>query len=106
MNNQKFHKRYPYLFVIILEVIIIAVALIAGTITFMMKLPEYTLYGITMVILAIITALILWKMNWWRTIGFQRLNKKYILLLIIPVIPLFGNLFGPYNSIQFGFYIY
>jgi len=106
MNKQKFHERYPYLFVIILEVIIIAVALIAGTITFMMKLPEYTLYGITMVILTIITALILWKFDWWRMIGFQRFNKKYILLLIIPVIPLIGNLFGTYNSIQFGFYIY
>ena len=106
MSKQKFHEKHPYLFVIILELIIIVVALIAGTITFMLKLPEYTLYGITMVILAIITSLILWKMDWWKTIGFQRFKKKHLLLLIIPVIPLIGNLFGTFNSIGLGFYIY
>jgi len=106
MDNQKFHEKHPYLFVIILEVIIIAVALIAGTITFMLKLPEYTLYGITMVILTIISAVILWKLDWWRMIGFQRFKKKYIPLLIIPVIPLIYNLLDTYNSIPLGFYIY
>ncbi len=106
MNNQKFHEKYPYLFVTILEILIIVTLIIVGAISIKLKLPEFYMYGIILTILAIMTALILRKMGWWKTIGFQRLNKKYILLLFIPVIPLIGNLFGTYNSLQFGFYIY
>jgi membrane protease YdiL (CAAX protease family) len=106
MDTQKFHERNPYLFVLILEISIIAVLFIVGGIALKLELPEYYMYGSVLAILAIITAIILLKLDWWRTIGFQRLSKKYMLLLIIPVIPLIGNLFGRYNSIQFGFYIY
>ena len=106
MNNQKFHERFPYLFVIILEITIIAVLIIVGAFTMKLKLPEYYMYGIVLAILAIITALILWKIAWWRTIGFQRFNRKYILLMIIPVAPLIGNILGTYKSIQMEFYIY
>ena len=106
MDIQKFHERNPYLFVLILEISIIAVLFIVGGIALKLELPEYYMYGIVLTILALITAIIPWKLDWWRIIGFQRLSKKYMLLLIIPVIPLIGNLFGRYNSIQFGFYIY
>lgn len=106
MDKQKIHQRNPYLFVVVLEVIVIFVLLVVGTITIKLKLPEYFLYGIVMVILTIITAVILWKYDWWRTIGFRRLNKKYIPLLIIPLIPMIGNLFGNYSSLHVGFYFY
>ena len=106
MNTQKFHERNPYLYVLILEISIIAVLFIVGGIVLKLELPDYYMYGIVLALLAIITAIILWKLDWWRVIGFQRLSKKYTLLLIIPVIPLIGNLIGRYNTIQFGFYIY
>jgi membrane protease YdiL (CAAX protease family) len=106
MNKQKFPEKHPYLFVIILEIVVILVSIIVGTIIFKLKLPEYLMYGGIMVILAIITSLTLWKLNWWKNIGFRGLKKKYIPLIIIPIIPLIGNLFGSYNSLQIGFYIY
>lgn len=106
MHAQKFNERHPYLFVIILEIIILAVAAIVGTITKKMGLPDYMLYGGTMLVLAAITALILWKMKWWETIGFRRLNKKHIYLLVIPALPMIGNMLGSYKQIEIGFYIY
>lgn len=106
MNKQKFPEKYPYLFVIILEIVFIIVSIIVGAITIRLKLPEYFMYGGIMAILAIITAFILWKLNWWKKIGFKSLEKKYIPLIIIPIIPLIGNLFGSYKSLQISFYIY
>ena len=106
MNKQKFPEKHPYLFVIILEIVFIIVSIIVGTITTRLKLPEYLMYGGILVILSIITALILWKLNWWKKIGFRGLKKKYIPLIIIPIIPMIGNLFGSYNSLQIGFYVY
>lgn len=106
MSEQKFHERHPYLFVAFLGMIVIIVALSVGTIVKKLGLPDYTLYGGTMMILATITVLILQKIKWWKTIGFRRFDKKYITLLIIPAIPMIGNLFGSYKSLELEFYIY
>jgi len=106
MNENSFHMRHPYLFVTILELVIIAVAIIVGTMTKRLGLPDYTLYGGTMLILSVITALTLQKMKWWETIGFRSFNDKYFLLLIVPAIPMIGNLFGSYRSLEVGFYFY
>ncbi len=106
MSEQKFHEHHPYLFVAIFEIVIIAVAVIAGTITKKLGLPSYTLYGIMMFIMTVITALTLWKMKWWGKIGFRRFRSKHIYLLIIPAIPMIGNMLGSYKEIEFGFYIY
>ncbi len=106
MIRQEFHIRHPYLFVGILELVIIVVAISVGTIVKKLGFPIYALYGGMLLILSTITALILKKMKWWKAIGFKRLDKKSLYLLIIPVIPMIGNLFGSYRSLELGFYIY
>lgn len=106
MNEEKFHGRHTYLFVIILELVILATAIVVGIITRKLGLPDYILYGGMMLILVTITVLTLQKMKWWKTIGFIRFNKKYSYLLIIPAIPMIGNLLGSYQMIGVELYAY
>jgi membrane protease YdiL (CAAX protease family) len=89
-----------------LELVIIVVAISVGAIVKKLGFPIYALYGGMLLILSTITAIILKKMKWWKVIGFRRLDKKSLYLLIIPVIPMIGNLFGSYRSLELGFYIY
>ena len=104
--KQEFHIKHPYLFVGILELVVIAVAISVGTVVKKLGFPIYTLYGGMLLILTTITALILKKMSWWKTIGFRELHKKDLYLLIIPAVPMVGNLFGSYRLLELGFYIY
>lgn len=106
MSEKSFHMRHPYLFVTILELVIIAVAIAVGTMTKKLALPDYTLYGGTMLILTAITALTLKRMKWWKTIGFNSFDNRYILLLIVSAIPMIGNLLGSYKSLELKFYFY
>ena len=76
MNEKTFHKTHPYAFVLSLQFTLFIVAILSGAVTKRLGLPTYTLYGIMMTTLTIIIALILWKMNWWQTIGFRKLQKK------------------------------
>jgi len=106
MSEKAFHERRPYLFVIVLEMAVIATAGIVGTITRKLGLPDHALYSGTMLVLGAITSLTLWKMKWWKTIGFRRLDAKDISLLIIPVIPMIGNMIGNYAPMEPGSFIY
>ena len=106
MNEQKFHEKHPYLFVGLLEVVVVFVALIIGTIVKKFHFPVITLYGGFLLIMAVVTAIILNKLKWWRKIGFRRFEKKFIYLLVIPSIPMIGTVLGSYKSIGMEFYIY
>ena len=100
MNEKSFHKQRPFLFVLSLQLIILVVAIIVGAVTKRLGLHVYVLYGTMLAVLSLITALTVWKMNWWKTIGFKRFPKKELYLLIVPAIPMIGNLFGSYKAIE------
>ena len=106
MKENIFHKTHPYTFVFVLQFTIFIVAILSGVVTKRFGLPIYMLYGIMMATLSLITAIILWKMNGWKDVGFRKLHKKHLYLLIVPALPLLGNTIGHYKAIDVELYVY
>ena len=93
MNRSKFAERHPYWFVTILEIVVIFVYLLAGTLAHFMKLSNLGLYGIANLALTIIAALLLTVMGWWKVVGFRSPDKPMLLLYyIVPFLPIVINL--------------
>jgi hypothetical protein len=92
MNRSRFADHHPYWFVIILEIVVIVVYLMAGTIAHFLNLSNLGLYGLANFILTIIVAVLLSVMGWWKTIGFRAPDRRGDLLyFIVPFIPMFIN---------------
>jgi uncharacterized protein len=93
MNRSRFAERHPYWFVVIMEVVVILVYLLAGTVAHFMNLSNLGLYGIANLGLAIIAALLLTVMGWWKVVGFRSPNKPGDLLYyLVPFLPMAINL--------------
>jgi uncharacterized protein len=93
MNRSPFAERHPYWFVAILEVVVIFVYLLAGTVAHFMNLSNRGLYGIANLGLTVIAALLLTAMGWWKAVGFRSPDKpRDLLYFIVPFLPLAINL--------------
>jgi hypothetical protein len=93
MNRSPFAERHPYWFVAILEVLVIFVYLLAGTVAHFMNLSNRGLYGIANLGLTIIAALLLTVMGWWKVVGFKSPDKpRDLLYFIVPFLPIAINL--------------
>jgi|SRR5271157_192386 len=93
MNRSLFALRHPYWFVVILEVAVIFVYLLAGTVAHFMKLSNQGLYAIANLGLTIIAALLLTVMGWWKAVGFRSPDKPGDLLYyFVPFLPALINL--------------
>jgi uncharacterized protein len=93
MNRSRFTERHPYWFVAIMEIIVIFVYLLAGTLAHFMKLSNMGLYGIANLILSIVSATLITVMGWWKVVGFRAPTKpKDLLYFIVPFLPLIINL--------------
>ena len=93
MNRTLFAERHPNWFVAIMEVVVIFVYLLAGTIAHFMKLSNLGLYGLANLGLTIIAILLLTIMGWWKAVGFRPAEKPGDLLyFIVPILPMFINL--------------
>lgn len=92
MKLARFAQNHPYWFVVILEVMVIAVYLAAGTVAYIFKLPNLTLYGLANLGLTIFLAVLLTLMGWWKTIGFRSPERRSDLLyFFVAFIPMFIN---------------
>jgi hypothetical protein len=92
MDRPLFAKRHPYWFVAIVEVVVILVYLLAGTIAHFLHLSNLSLYGLANLGLTIIVAVLLTAMGWWRVIGFRSPGSKNDLLyFVVPFIPMLIN---------------
>ena len=90
MNRTLFAERHPNWFVVIMEVVVIFVYLLAGTIAHFMKLSNLGLYGLANLGLTITAILLLTKKGWWKVVGFRPAEKPGDLLyFIIPILPIF-----------------
>ena len=93
MNRKLFAERHPYWFVVIMEVVVIFIYLLAGTIAHFMKLSNLGLYGLANLGLTIVAILLLSFMGWWKEVGFRPAEKpRELLYFVIPVLPMFINL--------------
>ena len=106
MAEIQVHKKHPFTFVLGLEFIVLIVDIISLGITKMLGLDIYANIAIGNSVLTIITVFILWKMNWWKIIGFRTLRTKYFYLLIVPALPMIGNAFGHYSNLDAHLYFY
>lgn len=92
MEQTSFAKRRPYLFTALIVLIIVAVYLLAGTATVLLRLP-FPLYLIANTCLALIFAALLTGMHWWREVGFRALpSRRTLWLYTLPFVPVLGNL--------------
>jgi len=93
MNRSRFSERHTYWFVVLMEVMVILVYLLAGTVAHFMKLSNLGLYGIANLALTILAVLIITVMRAWKVIGFRPADKpKDLLYYIVPFLPLAINL--------------
>ena len=92
MKTTRFAERHPYWFTAILEIVVIVVYLLAGTIAHFLNLSSLGLYGLANFGLTIIVAVLVTAMGWWKTIGFRSPDRRSDLLyFLVPFIPMFIN---------------
>jgi len=92
MKRPLFAQRHPYWFVTIMEIVVIFVYILAGTIAHFLNLSNLALYGLANLGLTIIVAALLTLMGWWRVIGFRSPDRKSDLVYFaIPFIPMIIN---------------
>jgi membrane protease YdiL (CAAX protease family) len=92
VKTARFAERHPYWFVAMLEIVVIVVYLIAGTIAHFLNFSNLVLYGLANLGLTIIIAVLLSVMGWWKAIGFRSPDRTGDLLyFLVPFIPMFTN---------------
>lgn len=94
MSGSRFHERRPYLFVALMELLILVVYLAAGVVA--VALPAVGVYGmvaIAQVVLCVAVAGILTRMRWWRKVGFQQASVRTLLLMSPMLLPALTNFY-------------
>jgi membrane protease YdiL (CAAX protease family) len=92
MKRSLFAERHPYWFVTILEIVVIFVYLLAGTIAHFLNLSNLGLYALANLGLTIIVAALLTVMGWWKATGFRSPDRRGDLLyFLVPFIPMIIN---------------
>ncbi|NNJ13587.1 CPBP family intramembrane metalloprotease [Chloroflexales bacterium ZM16-3] len=89
----RFVECHPYWFVAILEIIVIAVYLIAGTIASVAQLSNQAIAGMANTTLSVLVIGALSALGWWRAVGCRRpAHPRDLLFFLPPVIPVLLNL--------------
>ncbi len=93
MKLRQFAERHPYWFVAVMELVVVLVYLLAGTVAYFLHLSSLGLYGIAQVGLTVAAIALLVGMGWWRVVGFRRPHDwSDLRYFIIPLLPLVMNL--------------
>ncbi len=101
MSVSTFSRQHPYWFVGALEIGVVAVFL--GIFLILKRVLsavssadiDLLLNAIAYSLLAVVTAVLLARLNWWKTAGFQQPSRWFFLLLFwLPILPLALNLIG------------
>lgn len=86
-------ERHPYWFVAMLEIIVIAVYLLAGTIAFVADFSNQALAGLANSTLSLLVIGALSALGWWRAVGFRQPTHLRDLLFFLPILlPVLINL--------------
>jgi hypothetical protein len=93
MQKTRFAERHPYWFVTILEIVVIFVYLMAGTVAHFLNLSALGLYGLANLGLTIIVAVWLTALGWWKAVGYRGAERRSDLLYyLVPFLPVVTNL--------------
>jgi uncharacterized protein len=89
----RFAERHPYWFVAILEITVIAVYLMAGTIAHVAQFSDQAITGIANSTLSVLVIGALSALGWWRAVGFRRPAHPRDLFFFLPLLlPVLINL--------------
>ena len=93
MKRLPFAERHPLWFVALLELAVIVVYLIVGTITHFTRLSDEGVSSIATAVLSVLAVGLLSALGWWRTVGFRRAVRPLDLLWFLPLLlPVMLNL--------------
>jgi membrane protease YdiL (CAAX protease family) len=92
MRSPGFAARHPYAFVALVELMVIAVYMVAGTIAHLRHLTTLQMYGIANLALTVIVALQLTGMRWWKATGFRAAGSpRDLRWYLVPLVPMAIN---------------
>jgi membrane protease YdiL (CAAX protease family) len=93
LKLRQFAERHPYWFVALMELLVVFLYLVAGTVAHFAHASNLGLYGIAQVGLTIAAASLLAAMGWWRVVGFRRpVQWGDLRYFVLPFLPLAINL--------------
>ncbi len=93
MAAGSFPDRRPYTFVALLELTIIGVYLLAGTVDHFLRLGGLGVYALANAALVLILALVATRLGWWHRIGFRRASAATLVLVLPMLLPAVLNVF-------------
>ena len=93
MSELPFHERHPYRFVALLELMIVAVYLGAGTAAHFLDFGGLGVYVLANAVLTALLVLVLTRVGWWRTVGFRAAGPRQLLWVIPITLPVFLNFY-------------
>lgn len=88
-----FPERRPYTFVALIELLVIGVYLVAGTVDHFLHLGGLGVYALANAALVLILAIVVTRLGWWRRIGFQPASRTTLFWVLPMLLPAVLNLF-------------
>ena len=88
-----FPERHPYLFVGLVELLIIGVYLAAGTADHFFQFGGLGVYAVANAALTIALAGLITALGWWRRVGFRRVGRREWLWLLPMCLPVLLNFY-------------
>jgi uncharacterized protein len=99
-------ERHPYWFVALLEMMVIAVYLVSGTVAHLLHLSNLQIYGLANLVLAVVVASLLTRMSWWRVTGFRAARSPRDLpYFVVPFVPMVVNWLPGFGSNAAGYLV-
>ncbi len=81
-----FAERHSLWFVVLLELAVVVVYVLTGTVAHFAELPDEFVSILANVVLGVLAARLLTRLGWWRTAGFTRPIRSRDLLWFIPLL--------------------
>ena len=105
MKHSSFANRYPFWFVIALEVAVVLAYLLSGTVAHFMMLSNLTMMLTANLGLSIFAAILLSMLGWWVAVGFAAPKKRndlwYYVIPFLPTVPFFPAIVRQIAKLEF-----
>ena len=86
MKRPPFAERHPLWFVALLELAVVMVYLLVGTVAHFARLPDQGVNAVANIALFVLAAGLMTALGWWRVVGFRRAVRPRDLLWFLPLL--------------------
>ncbi len=101
-TEKRFPERHPFVFVLLVESLVIAVYLFSGTAGHFLGLSGLSVYALANALLTGALVLIVSALGWWRKIGFRPVRGRDWLWLLPMFLPVLLNFYPGLAPAEFG----